>query len=225
MLWRAKVPIIIIAIYLYFRDRWGIVADSWLGQYRSATVFLFTSLFIWQTGKMFLQSERYKSTQAIADNRHGSCGKYEEKGDYVVLNIGSLSGDADIPWRSGHETWVVRRESFKKIGEQIYVGTQLDKSDILEVPPYIKDFIESTSGYNKENIYYGEFSQIAKIDDPEKNEVTDKLRDNQRLNNELKAMLRGKTSAIKGFVSDTAAIQKKAKGESLIGKSGGEESY
>jgi len=198
-------------------------------------------LFLWGIAKNFLGLERYKSTQAIADNRSGSCAEYKEVGDYVVLNIGSC--DAPLfPWSWGHETWVVPKRHFNKINNkatasrtQIKIKTNIQRSDLGEVGAKVKDFIEGDSGYNKENVFYGEFSRdeilskpIFKDDELAKlntSEYENKLKDTNRLLNEARAMLKGKTSAIKGFVSDADVIRKKAGGGSTIQSAPVEQNY
>lgn len=212
------IPVLLIFIYLYFRKKWGPVSESWLGEYNSATVLVFFLFMIWKLSVLFLAKERYVSTAAIADNRHGSCAKYQPIGDYMVLNIGSVDA-AGFPWPYGHETWVVRREAFQKFTDQICCSTQILQADLLEVPVQVYEFISTTTGYNKNNIYYGEFSQKVKIQDPEKGRLEMEMRDTNRMLNENRTMLKGKTSAVKSFVSDTSIIQKKAKGESLLSSS------
>ena len=50
----------------------------------------------------------------------------------------------------------------------------------------------------------------------EPTEFENKLKDTQRLLNESRQMLKGKTSAIRGFVSDADTIRKKAGGRSAL---------
>lgn len=215
-IWKYKIPIILTGLFLYFFNIWGYVSDSWLGKWKSAVAFYLFGLFLWVNVKLFLSHERYSSTQAVSDNRHGSCSQYQEIGDYIAMNIGSCDATA-FPWFYGHETWVVRKENFNKVGNQIFTHTQLIKSDIMEIPAQVHDFVESTTGYNKENIYYGEFSQETKLENVNAEELENKIKDTNRVLNETRTMLKGKTSSIKTFVSDANIIQKKAKGESLLG--------
>ena len=92
------------------------------------------------------------------------------------------------------------------------------------------DELDGLSGYNKDDIYYGEFSldelktgfQIKDLESKslDLQEYEFKLRDTNRMLNEARLMLKGKTSTIKGFVSDTSTIQKKASGKSAFSGGG-----
>lgn len=216
--------------WLFCRSYWGyFTPDDWMG--RKANTYFLIFAMLWGIATNFLGKERYISTQAICDNRSGSCAKYEEIGDYVVLNIGST--DAPLfPWDLGHSAWCVPKRHFNKINNiknasatQIKIATQVQKCDLEELPAQIHDFIETTSGYNKEDVWYGEFSldelksgNVIEVDGKkvDMKEYETKLKDTNRMLNESRTMLKGKTSAIKGFVSDASTIQKKASGRSAF---------
>ena len=215
--------------WLYFHNKWGYWGpDEWLGN-KANSIFFFLAIG-WALARNFLERERYHSTQAIADNRSGSCAKYQELEDYVVLNIGSV--DADLfPWSMGHETWVVRKRHFNKINgkintpSQILCESQLVQCDLTEVPPSAHDFIETSFGYNKDVVFYGEFSQAELISDAKielgttsvnTKEYQKILKDTQRMLNEARSMLKGKLSAVKRFVSDVGTTLRKASGQSVI---------
>lgn len=233
LLKRYFVWLIIIAAYIYMRTYWGYFteADSFFG--RKANTFALYLVLLWGLAVNFLGRERYVSTQAICDNRSGSCASYKEVGDYIILNIGSC--DASLfPWEWGHESWVIPKRHFNKINgkpnasqTQILIKTNIVQVDLTEVPPQCHDFIETTSGYNKEIVYYGEFS-LAELESGEtitykggKNkaeqeltmeEYETKMKDAFRMINEARAMVKGKTKSILGFISNVSTIQRKAKG-------------
>ena len=223
--------IILAVIYLLMRHYWGFFeTGDWFT--RKANAYCLLILAGYLIGREFLGKVRYKSTQAICDNRSGACAEYQDVGKYVVLKIGST--DWFIPWEWGHETWVVPKRHFNKINEkpnasktQIKIKTNVTQCDLNEVPPKCRDYIETTFGYSKEDVYYGEFSLAEiksglKIKDEksgktlEPTEFENKLKDTQRLLNESRQMLKGKTSAIRGFVSDADTIRKKAGGRSAL---------
>ncbi len=222
--------IIIALAWFFLRDRLGFFTqDDWFGR-KANTYFLFLGI-LYLLGLNFLARERYVSTQAVADNRSGSCARYKQLGDWIVLNIGSCDANA-FPWHDGHETWVVPAKHFNKINSkpnssstQIVVQTNIQHSDLLEVPPLCYDFIQSTSGYNKENVYYGLFSAEelesgikikAEGVEFEPSVWETKLKDTNRMLNENREMLKGKTSQIKRFISDVNVIQKKASGKNAF---------
>lgn len=231
-LWKAKVPIALIIFFIYTSQVWGTVAETQVGQWKAATLFFFFGLFVWISTNLFIARERYESTTAIADNRHGSCAKYERRGDWVILNIGSIDATA-FPYPFGHEVWVCPITAFNKLADQLIVKSQLQRVDVTEVPTEVHDFIIATTGYNKENVYFGIFTLEEKLNDKVKLETSEgklrlaeyetKLKDTNRMLNEARAMVKGKTSVIKSFVSDTDTILKKAKGQSLLSGSSNKE--
>lgn len=224
------VPILIILLWVCMRDQMGTFPiDSWWNE--QANTFGVLLLTLYALGVNFLGKERYDSTQAIADDKSGSCMDYKIVGDYVVLNIGSVKGSV-FSWVYGHESWIVPKRLFKKIDKKNYSKSQIlclvkiAKADILEIPVKCYEFLEASKTYNKDNIFYGELSQeeleyefdIQKEKD--KNPIMKKLladlemeiRDKNRMLSETRDMLKGKTSAIKGFVSDANGIQNTASG-------------
>lgn len=239
-------PIILAVIaYFYFRNKWGIVAESDIGEWKLATLALDVFILLYWGANMFLQKERYFSTQAISDNRSGSCADYKQIGEYIVLNIGTCNNL--FPWPIGYETWVVPAEHFFKIDgtttnpkAQIAITTFIMQADVDEVPPTCKEFIESNKNFNKTNIYYGEFTQSELTDEIDilnekgmkvkitKRDFNLKIRDTQRLWNEQRTMTKGKSGDLKRYWSDQAAINRKMQGKSVLDSppqsSGGESS-
>lgn len=221
--------IVLIGAWYFLRDYLGFFTpDNFFGR-KANTYFLLLGI-LYLLGLNFIARERYISTQAVADNRSGSCARYKQIGEWIILNIGSCDADA-FPWHDGHETWVVPAIHFNKINKkqnasatQIVVQTNIQKADLLEVPSTCFDFIQSTGGYNKDNVYFGIFSadeleSEMKLKDETGKEFDltiweSKLKDTNRMLNENREMLKGKTSQIKRFVSDVSTIQKKASGRS-----------
>jgi hypothetical protein len=227
---RFAVPIVLIILFFYFRKKWGTLAESSMANWNTATVVLVFLLLIWQAGVLFLVREKYHSTAAIADGdrMHGSCANYQHKGDYMILSIGSIDAPG-FPWPYGDGTWVCPAEHFNKINEhlgaptQIYIKTFLEKVDINDIPPYCKDFIMSTSGYNKNNIYYGELTEKEMMDEVKddgqiktKRDMELKLKDTNRMLNESRMMVKKNYQDLKRLFTDWDSIQKKMKGQSTI---------
>lgn len=229
----------IILIYFLMRANLGTWSeDDWLGKQANTYGILLLSAYI--LGRLFLQRERYFSTHAVADNMSGSCALYFPCGDHVAMIIGSTDATG-FPWPFGHATWIVPKRHFKKVNgkrnspAQIYCKTQLFKSDINEIPPLCKELIEPDKRFDKENIFYGEFSHEEKlhINEEKKNSKDAKekakksaeeleltIRDSNRMLNESRTMIKGKSSSIKGFVSDAEAIRKTAQGKSFLTRGG-----
>lgn len=225
--------VFVILLFFWGRSNWGFWVETDTAFHfsrKSDTFIVIASLAIgWSI--QFLGKLRYLSTQAVCDNRSGSCADYQEVGEYTILNIGTVDADM-FPWYHGHETWIIPTRHFRKINgsknmtkAQIIIATLVDKVDITELSSECQDYIESSSTYNKENIYYGEFSMNEircakdknyKVDiDGVKLDLNDyatKLKDTQRLLNESRQMVKGKTKAILGFMSHNNEIQKKARG-------------
>jgi len=224
--------LILVLVFLYGRNNWGYweASEGLIHFSRVSDTFLIVISLTILLGRMFLGRERYLSTQAIADNRSGSCAEYQEVGDYVVMNIGSCDADM-FPWLTGHETWIVPKRHFSKINGadnktrgQIIIETFITKKDITEINTACQSFIEGSKGYHKEDIYHGEFSRNEILQNPgralkDKNgkkltlsDYEKKLDDTTRLLNEARAMIQGKTKTMLGYVSHVGQIMKKAKG-------------
>lgn len=190
---------------------------------RATTIFLFL-FFIINIFKLLIWFIRYIEVQAICDNRSGACARYVQRGRYIILSIGSTD------WFDfGHESWVVPIKHFNKINNkpnssktQIEIKTRVTRSDIEEIPKEAFDFFEmeaEADGFNKENIYYGEYS-LRDIE--ENNRINDKkgnklslldIKNINRQDNETQRMLSSKLKLRKEFFSAINTIRKKASGE------------
>ena len=102
--------------WLFMRQYLGyFTEEDWFD--KQANTYALFILFLFLIAKNFLGVLRYQSTQAICDNRSGSCTKYQRLGEHVVMNIGTTDADG-IAWPFGHETWVVPYRHFKKINQK-----------------------------------------------------------------------------------------------------------
>jgi hypothetical protein len=189
--------------------------------------FIIISLIVGLTYS-FMYRERYFSTHAICNNRHGSCAEYEFAGDYVLLNIGSC--DYDFPLHKGNETWVVPRKHFNKINgkpntpkAQIYIKTKVTQCEIGEIPSYCYHSLIKNDSFNKEKIYFGMFSleeledKNTTLEDHKGNKLSPEMYEayakevNISLNNS-REINKGNMDNIKRQVSNLDQIRKKASG-------------
>ena len=223
--------ILIFFSWVFFRNRLGNFDYGTFWNNRANTAAILISLvygiFIFVRFK-----QRYKSTQAICDNRHGSCAKYYPKGDYVFLNIGTTD-EGWFPQVNGDETWIVPARHFKLINEttsspktQIYIKTNVSKMELLDLPNEAYNFFETESqsaGYNKDNIYYGEQTlEEAKnskpiTDENGKKNINEmlmlKVKNTQRMLNESQSMVKSKLMHTRKFVNDANVIGRKERGQ------------
>ena len=219
--------IILIVILWYGWTRWGVVADyDWIANMKYAQfIFLLCALLYWGVSS-FLYEMRYNTIHLIADNIHGSCHRYQEisnlgPGVNWVIFFLDGSGTSDdrlvIPWPFARRLVIVPKVACQFIGNQILIKSQLSKLEwnSPEIPEDVADFIEKDTfaRWCKEEIYIGYFSIEIKATDPKYSEVELMSRKKDARINELKEMLRGKLTTVKGFVSDTMAMQDKLRGK------------
>jgi hypothetical protein len=212
--------VLLFLLWLYFRNQWGFVRENeFFGGMRLATFMLFLVLLIYFGVKSWLYEQRYYTDHAIANNRQGSCAKYFEIGDWVVLFIGS-SGSTDerfvIPWPWIKEIWVVPKSSVQFIGNQICILSQLELCNYMEMPDEeISNFIENhpMARWCKERVYFGLWTEKIKAKDPKYSELQSLWKKTSERLIEATKMLKGKLTLTKQFVSDTMGMTDKFKGK------------
>lgn len=220
--------IVLILFWLYFRNKWGFVSEhEWIGGMKYATFLIFLVGILYFATKSWLYEQRYYTNQLICDNISGSVHRYQEIGsigsrdNWVVFFLGT-SGTSDerfvVPWPWAKKLIVVPKVACEFIGNQIFVRSQVAKADILELPEEVAHFIEhDTFGrWCKDEIYFGLWSIRAKASDPKFEELESTMKKTNSRINELKAMLEGKLTSTKRFISDTLAMQDKLKGKSFF---------
>jgi hypothetical protein len=217
---RFGVFIVLGCLWLYFRKQWGLVAENeFFGQMYLATFLLWLTLLIYFGVKSWLYEQRYYTDHAIANNRQGSCAKYFEIGEWVILFIGN-SGSSDerfvIPWPWIKEIWVVPKCAVQFIGNQICVLSQLELSNYMEMPEEeISHFIEThpMARWCKDNVYFGLWTEKIKAHNPIYSELQQNLKKSQERLLEATKMLKGKLTVTKQFISDTLGMTEKFKGK------------
>jgi hypothetical protein len=230
-LWEYGVFVVLFILWLYFRNQWGLVyehPEAWPGNIRRATFFFGFGALLYFAVKSWLYEFRYYTNHAIADNRSGSCHRFQEVGstgegnNWVILFIGG-SGTSDhkfvFPWPWAHEIWVVPKTACQFIGNQILVKSQINKVDILDVPEEVNEFIENDTfaKFAKDYIFFGLWDAEIRATNPNVQIIESNVEKLNSRINELKEMLRGKLSVVRSFVSDTMAMQDRLKGKSRFG--------
>jgi len=213
--------IVLFVIWLVFRKRWGKIYEvpgRWPAMHYWVTFLVVLILVIYWLVTLFLYKQRYLTYHAIANNRSGSCAYYFHKGDYTILLIGT-SGRTDekivIPNPVPQEIWVIPRCAWRKIGGQMLLESQIVRKDFIDMPPEVREAIEEhpLASVRKNKIYYGLWSQKTRASDPKYNEIEQKLTEAYARINELQDMLKAKLKNVKGFISDTFAMQEKIRGK------------
>lgn len=215
------VYILLFLLWLYFRNKWGIVAENeTIGQMKLATFMFLLGCLIYFAVVSWLYEFRYYTNHAVANNRHGSCHRYQEVGDWIILFIGG-SGSSDqhfvIPWPYVKEIWVVPRVSVQFLGNQIFVLTQLEKVETLDLP---EEELENAIVFDvfgkwaKHEVYFGIAPEKIKAIYPQYHDLQSLLMKQGARINELKNMLKGKLNTTKTFVSDTLGMTDKFRGKS-----------
>lgn len=220
--------IAIFLLWLYFYNKWGVVADySWIGQMKYATFLALLGIMLYVGFKSWLYEQRYFTNHLFCDNMHGSCHRYQEIGNvgtgvnWVVFFVDG-SGSSDdrfvFPWPWSKRLFIAPKVACQFVGNQIFIKSQLLKAELIDLPEDVADFIEhDTFGrWCKDNIYFGLWSVELKATDPKFTDIELMLQKSDDRINELKEMLRGKLTTVKGFVSDTMAMQEKLKGKSWV---------
>jgi uncharacterized membrane protein len=209
--------IIFFVIWLVFRKRWGRIYEvpgRWPAMHYWVTFILAFILLLYWLVLYFFYKQRYLTYHAIANNRSGSCAYYTNKGDWTIFKIGT-SGRTDkkivIPNPVPQEIWVVPRCAWRKLGGQFIIESQIIRKDELDMPPEVREAIEEDplASMKKGNIYFGLWSQKIRAEDPRYDELENKLTKAHDRINELQDMLKGKLKNVKGFISDTMAMQDK----------------
>lgn len=220
--------VVLLLAWLYFRDKWGLVSDhAWISEMKYASFLIGFVLILYFATKSWLYEQRYYTNQLICDNISGSVHRFQElgnignKNNWVVFFLGT-SGSSDerfvIPWPWAKKLVIVPKVSCQFIGNQIFVKTQVAKVDILELPEEVAHFVENdTFGkWCKDELYLGYWSIDIKATDPKYEELEALTKKKDSRINELKAMLEGKLTSTKRFISDTLAMQDKLKGKTLF---------
>ncbi len=211
--------------WLYFRKKWGIIADfpqEWPGSMYRVTFYVGFVIIIYFAFKSWLYEFRYNTNQFIGDNIHGSVARTHRCGDWIVEFLGT-SGLSDehwcIPWPWTKRISVYHKSTRLKLGNQRVSIAHFEKVDLFDMPVEIADFLEKDTFAKLclDELWLGVFSNELLASDPEINEILQKFKKINARSNEDSAMLKGKLTKTKGFVSDTIATADKLRGKDWRG--------
>ena len=213
------VYICLFVFWLYYKNKWGIVADHLFWAEMRYATFLFCMVGGIYFGVLtWLYEFRYYTNHFMCNNLHGSCHRFQEKGDWAIFFLGG-SGSSDekfvLPFPFCKKIVVVPKVAVQFLGNQIFALSQVEKVDLLDLPEEVADFIENdTFGrWCKDNIYAGLWDEKITALNPKYNDLESLYKKSNARVNELKKMLQGKLTTVKQFVSDTFAMQDKITGK------------
>jgi hypothetical protein len=225
--------IIFFLIWIYWHSQTGTIAESpekWPADLNRASFFVGLGLILFVAFRNWLYEFRFYTHQFIGDNIHGSCHRYEaignvggkqSKNPWVVAFLGG-SGLSDeswvMPWPFIKKIAVFPLSTFELRGNQMISHAKFEmvtSEELLELDEDVSEFIKNdTFGkWAKDNVWVG-YASINKLaSDPNYNDLKEELKKKNARITELKLMLTGKMSAVKGFVYDAMGIGKKLKGQ------------
>lgn len=218
------VYIIILLFWLYFRTKWGYVYENpekWPGNWMYATFIASFALLLFQSAKWLMYEQRYFTRAVVANNLSGSCNRYQEIGDWIVLFVGTTGSSTEklvLPFPIPQKLIVVPKVACDYIGEHIVVKSQVFLRSVFDLPEDVCHFIETDTFARLaiNNIYFGLWDEELRTSNPDAKEIESNLVKLNKRVNELTKMLDGKLGTVKGFVSDTMATVDKFKGKSYI---------
>jgi len=213
--------ILLIVVGIYGWRRWGIVADHPNIAEMNFTLFLvFFFALLYFGGKNFLYEQRYNTNYFIADGIYGSCALRYDVGKYTVFYLGT-SGKSDyksfaLPWGIAQRIAIVPKISLHHIGNCVISTAQVFKYDLAQIDQQARRLIEADgrTWLARDEIYYGEFSEKLRTEDPSVSEIESRITDVNYLNTMQKKIIEDKEITLKKSVTNMAAIQKKLKGDS-----------
>lgn len=137
---------------------------DWLS--RKANTYLIFGILAFLFYQNFWGNLRYHTPQITCRNGfHGSVAvpPILTKDGFVIFNIGTILWGIQIPW--GDRTLVLRRETYSINGQENYLSiARPTRIGINKLTPSTREEIKSSWLLNKDNVYYGYFDDIQKID-------------------------------------------------------------
>jgi hypothetical protein len=167
--------IALIIAYFIFRDTLGYFTEAdWLG--RKANTYLIFCILFFLIYQNFMGNARYHTHQIVCRNGfHGSVAEPPilTKDGFAIFNVGSILWGVHYPF--GEKTLILRRETYNINGIGNYVSiARPSRTSLNKLPPDEKETILNISSMNKQNIFYGWFDDLEKIDFPK--ELIEKLK-------------------------------------------------
>lgn len=215
--------ILLIGMMIYGWNKWGIVAEHETVANMKWALFLAIAIGgAYLMIKNWLYELKYNTIPFQANGVYGSCSRYYDVGKYTIFYLGttgrSLYSGFMINWNWAERLCVVPKVSWDFNGDGIVSTAQVSKY-MLEQLPSAKarrsiehDFLTM---FARDDIYYGEFSEALRTEDPSVDELESRVTDGALLETLQKNMIEGKNTIIKKHITDTEAMKNKLKGNTV----------
>jgi hypothetical protein len=215
--------ILLIGMMIYGWNRWGLVADHETIANMKWALFLALSIgAVYLIATNWLFELKYHTVPFQANGVYGSCSRYYDVGKYTIFYLGttgrSLYSGFMINWNFAERICIVPKVSWDFNGEGIVSIAQVSKYMLEQLPSYkVKRSIENDSltWFARDEIYYGEFSEALRTEDPSVDEIESRITDGALLETLQKNMIEGKNTIIKKHITDTEAMKNKLKGNTV----------
>lgn len=223
------VYVVLVLVGLYFHHQWGNIGDSptkWPATMNRATFFFGLGIILYFAFDSWLFRHRYYTNHFVCDNVQGSCHRWhyignvgEKKNPWVVAMLGG-SGLSDeswvLPWPFPKKIVIVPSSTCQFLGNQLVANCKVEKvssAELLEINEDLNNFIKNDAMARRvlDEVYIGYAKIETLTSDPEFNALKEDLIKKDSRINELKEMLRGKLTTVKGFVADTMGMSNKLK--------------
>jgi len=208
--------LIIIGILIYGWNRWGIVADTGIGQMKTALFWALEIGALYLIGKNWLYELRYETTPFQAGGIYGSCSRYYSVGRLTVFYLGttgkSYTKGFMLNWNFPNKIVIIPTNLWHFNGEGIYSRVLVSKRMIEQLPSEkIRNSINNDplTFFARDEIYFGLYRDKDITDKPFLEDTESRLLDFSVENSLQKEMIEGKNTIMKKHVTDIKAIENK----------------
>lgn len=159
----------------------------------------------------YYQKLKYKSPQFVANNMSGSISERPQIwGVYAIFRLGGIHYSMGaIQLSKGNEaTVIVRKESVYAFGNNFASTSQMEMIPEVKVPSELMDYLEEHK-YPLNVIWFGEYSEIQRLQHPRIQEFFDSKKEKRARENELKYLLKDRQEFIEKSVAHSGRVRRK----------------